>query len=339
MSEALYEEIIENENLMSLEIDNEWKQLPFAGPHNKYRSIDADTMEMDAGRGIVVPFPARFLQKLITKKNSWNVQFHVEYKPLVYGRSYKTPNEKKVKITFAKFIKDETERERQEIEDAKENGLHKLPNGSFENKWKYVDDAKSIIALYVDQGISTTFNTVHYDKIVALGAHWYSKIAKYTTYIYGKVYAKETRKSIYYLLHRVILGLKPGDGIEVDHANGLGTDNTDSNISSGSKDDNMNNRKMFKNNTSGVNGISIRPAEKKRASRVVAFWTNAEGKEKQQSWSFAGKRNLRTFEEAWDLADTRRKEAEEEVNCINGKRAKYGPHTLLVESDEDEDVQ
>ncbi len=57
------------------------------------------------------------------------------------------------------------------------------------------------------------------------------------------------------LMHRAIM--KPPDGYEVDHINRNTLDNRRSNLRIVSRKQNADNRGMFKNNTSGVKGVSI----------------------------------------------------------------------------------
>src|SRR4030095_4783221 len=57
-------------------------------------------------------------------------------------------------------------------------------------------------------------------------------------------------------LHRFLLGLKPGDGLECDHRNGNGLDNRRTNIRRATASENNRNRRLFKSNKSGWTGVS-----------------------------------------------------------------------------------
>lgn len=57
-------------------------------------------------------------------------------------------------------------------------------------------------------------------------------------------------------MHRRILGLQKGDGIEVDHRNGNGLDNQRHNLRICTRSENTANQRMPKNNTSGYKGVS-----------------------------------------------------------------------------------
>jgi len=58
-------------------------------------------------------------------------------------------------------------------------------------------------------------------------------------------------------MHRVIAGLQPRDGKKIDHINGNGLDNRVCNLRECSHEENMRNRRMGKNNTTGLKGIYL----------------------------------------------------------------------------------
>ena len=65
----------------------------------------------------------------------------------------------------------------------------------------------------------------------------------------------KTREMVY--MHRELLGLQPGDGIEVDHADNLATlNNARSNIRSVSGNENRWNTRLQKRNKLGIKGVS-----------------------------------------------------------------------------------
>ena len=74
-------------------------------------------------------------------------------------------------------------------------------------------------------------------------------------------------------MHREIMGFEPRDGKEVDHWNGDTLDNQDQNLRDGSDGDNPKSRRLNKNSTSGLKGVSWR----KQANKWVAQIQN-EGK-------------------------------------------------------------
>lgn len=58
-------------------------------------------------------------------------------------------------------------------------------------------------------------------------------------------------------LHRVILGLTPGDGLQGDHINGRALDNRRSNLRIARNAQNSYNRKRRRNNSSGFKGVFV----------------------------------------------------------------------------------
>lgn len=58
-------------------------------------------------------------------------------------------------------------------------------------------------------------------------------------------------------LHRMLLGLVLGDGIQVDHVNGDKLNNTRANLRVCTNAENMHNRGKTKKNTSGFKGVSL----------------------------------------------------------------------------------
>lgn len=75
----------------------------------------------------------------------------------------------------------------------------------------------------------------------------------------GKWYAARTiridGKKTTLLLHRYLLGLKPGDGILADHKNGNGLDCRRNNLRHGRPDQNSQNRMPWKNGASRFKGV------------------------------------------------------------------------------------
>lgn len=87
------------------------------------------------------------------------------------------------------------------------------------------------------------------DKLYLLSKyHWYTPKTNRNT-IYAMAYID--RKIV--LLHRLIMGAKPGQ--IVDHINGNGLDNRRSNLRFASRSQNKANTSKYKNNTSGYKGV------------------------------------------------------------------------------------
>ncbi len=74
-----------------------------------------------------------------------------------------------------------------------------------------------------------------------------------------------------FLLHRDIMGLTRGDGLEVDHINGDPLDNRRDNLRITTRAQNGQNRRLNRNNTSGHRGVNFDTrAGRWRASATVA---------------------------------------------------------------------
>lgn len=71
-----------------------------------------------------------------------------------------------------------------------------------------------------------------------------------TVYVISGYSANESRV----LLHRMLVGV---EGLEVDHIDGNGLNNRRSNLRCCSHAENMRNRRMHKNNTSGYTGVVL----------------------------------------------------------------------------------
>ena len=70
------------------------------------------------------------------------------------------------------------------------------------------------------------------------------------------------------LMHRLILGLEYGDDRQVDHINGVRTDNTRENLRFCDHSQNMRNKKLQKNNTSGFKGVTWNKVAKKWQAQI-----------------------------------------------------------------------
>lgn len=86
---------------------------------------------------------------------------------------------------------------------------------------------------------------------------WYSQWSKQTESFYAVRKVRSEGKRRLLGLHRQILGLKPGDETQVDHQNGNTLDFRSRNLRFASHAENMWNRGLQKNNTSGYKGVSF----------------------------------------------------------------------------------
>jgi hypothetical protein len=71
------------------------------------------------------------------------------------------------------------------------------------------------------------------------------------------------------VLHRTILGLSKGDGVEVDHANRNKLDNRRSNLRHATPGQSMANQSLRRDNSSGYRGVSWHPQTQKWAARIT----------------------------------------------------------------------
>jgi len=69
-------------------------------------------------------------------------------------------------------------------------------------------------------------------------------------------------------MHRVVLGLTPGDRCETDHRDGNGLNNQRRNLRSTNHPHNQRNRRLFRNNTTGYKGVYWHKYHAKWASRI-----------------------------------------------------------------------
>lgn len=81
--------------------------------------------------------------------------------------------------------------------------------------------------------------------------HWYL-----TTQGYAESTSYKDGAATIVKMHRVILGLTPGDGLMVDHINGNKLDNRKGNLRIVTNGQNIMNSKLRKDNTSGQKGVT-----------------------------------------------------------------------------------
>ncbi len=83
---------------------------------------------------------------------------------------------------------------------------------------------------------------------------WYVRKARRTFYaVRNERLSNGKQRTI--RMHREILELSHGDGIQCDHKNGNGLDNRKQNLRNASRAGNMHNSRMQTNNTSGYTGV------------------------------------------------------------------------------------
>lgn len=93
----------------------------------------------------------------------------------------------------------------------------------------------------------------------------------------GKEYARREKeikgKRTVFLMHREILSVKKGQ--EIDHINGNGLDNRKNNLRLCIHQQNMMNRKLHKNNTSGYKGV-WKVKRKDKEKWIAEIWVNTQ---------------------------------------------------------------
>lgn len=100
---------------------------------------------------------------------------------------------------------------------------------------------------------------------------WYAKNDKKDTwYAFRSSYSKNSHHTICITIgmHREIMGLKKGNKLQVDHINHNGLDNQKKNLRVCTHTQNRQNARFYKNNTSGVKGVSFEPCSKKWRARI-----------------------------------------------------------------------
>lgn len=104
----------------------------------------------------------------------------------------------------------------------------------------------------LSQGKFALVDNEDYERVMAVGK-WH-----YTTLGYAQIRVIKNKKKEDILMHRFIMGLKPGDKLIVDHRFGDGLDNRKENLRVCTHAQNISNRvKMNKNNTSGFRGVTF----------------------------------------------------------------------------------
>ena len=130
----------------------------------------------------------------------------------------------------------------------------------LENIYWSTDKMKTIM---LTQGKETTVYNRNYKKLSMW--NWYANCIDGVWYAMRNGRDKHGKK-IKILMHRVIM--KAPDGMMVDHKNHDGLDNRISNLRICTNGQNQRNRRLSKNNTSGVNGVTWYKNSNKWLARI-----------------------------------------------------------------------
>lgn len=139
-----------------------------------------------------------------------------------------------------------------------------------------------------DDGVSLAFS--FYDmaiiyatkgQAIQVDDEWHEELSKFKWHVSKNGYAaraihipgQRAPKVVY--MHRVILGLSPGDGIITDHINEDKLDNRKANLRGSTKAENGRNRGKNSRNTTGYKGVCVRKragGRVKYSARIVVNW-------------------------------------------------------------------
>lgn len=100
-------------------------------------------------------------------------------------------------------------------------------------------------------------------KFVLVDVEDFSRLSRYKWWLTSEGYPQTTinRKCVY--MHRMIMGLKPGDGLRVDHISHNKLDNRRSNLRVCSCKENHRNSRLYGSNKSGFKGVYRNGTNKK----------------------------------------------------------------------------
>ncbi len=113
-------------------------------------------------------------------------------------------------------------------------------------------DDQSIRLIALTRGMNVVVDACEYDDLMQ--NLWIAGRFRDKWYAFRTVRIDGKKTAL--LIHRHILGLKPGDGVVVDHDNGNGLDCRRDNLRKGGTAENGQNRSMQANNTSGFKGVT-----------------------------------------------------------------------------------
>lgn len=98
------------------------------------------------------------------------------------------------------------------------------------------------VAIPIGRGLFTIIDVNDLERV--RGYSWQVKPLRFTNYAVAASRGRHATKRVY--MHRLILGLSKGDGIEVDHINGNGLDNRRANLRRATSSENHYNRRKHR---------------------------------------------------------------------------------------------
>jgi AP2 domain-containing protein/HNH endonuclease len=122
--------------------------------------------------------------------------------------------------------------------------------------------------VYLTKGYKTVIDTCDVDHVSKRVWHALVHKTKGKTYVYASTNVKRDDGTVFiYGLHRYIMDAPKG--INVDHRDGGTLNNTRGNIRLATHSQNMKNRRLHTNNSSGYKGVCFRPESNKWAARIT----------------------------------------------------------------------
>lgn len=151
----------------------------------------------------------------------------------------------------------------------------------------------------------------HQPQVVIFDADKLDLVRRFTWYqciVHDGVYARTTTPGHRVLkMHTLLTGFS-----YVDHVNRNGLDNRLKNLRESNAKDNMNNKRLQINNTSGVNGV----CDVNKRNMYEVQWTNS-GVSHKKCFSY-GPKSLLTKEHAFEKAKSYRRNIDAITGCTNG---------------------
>lgn len=96
---------------------------------------------------------------------------------------------------------------------------------------------------------------------------------------------REGKSTIHIRMHRVIMGLEPGDPVLVDHINGDRLDNRDENLRLATMSQNMRNRKINSVTITGAKGVSFSRGKWQAYVSLGSFLSLEDAKAARTYWA------------------------------------------------------
>ena len=107
----------------------------------------------------------------------------------------------------------------------------------------------------------------HYDRLAAHEWREMKRPKGRTSYAVTKAKTPAGRETLL-PMHRLVMGLLPGDPAEVDHRNNDGLDNREANLRTATRKQNLANTALRQDTTSGYKGVSFHAASHRWRSRT-----------------------------------------------------------------------